>query len=104
MKNAVGYMLFQKYCGCISNKSFGCWSDGYKKPLRVPDSCTKLRKKYAPMEGENLAVDWSLEQTKHFTLECNDLVVVTDHKSLTKLLGDRRLDEIDNPRLFKLKK
>ena len=47
------------------------------------------------MEGEALAVDWSLEQTKYFILRCNDLVVVTDHKPLTKLLGDRRLDEID---------
>ena len=34
---------------------------------------------------------------------CDDLVVVVDHKPLTKLLGDRTLDEISNPRLFRLK-
>jgi hypothetical protein len=34
---------------------------------------------------------------------CDDLLVVVDHKPLIKLLGDRRLDEIDNPRLFRLK-
>ena len=56
------------------------------------------------MEGEALAVAWSLEQTKYFTLGCYDLDVVTDHKPLTKLLGDRRFDEIDNPRLFRLKR
>ena len=28
---------------------------------------------------------------------------MTDHKPLTKLLGDRTLDEISNPRLFRLK-
>ena len=35
---------------------------------------------------------------------CNDLVVTVDHKPLTKLFGDRRLDEIDNPRLFRMKR
>ena len=34
---------------------------------------------------------------------CDDLTVVTDHKPLTKLLGDRTLDEIPNTRLFWLK-
>ena len=34
---------------------------------------------------------------------CDDLTVVTDHKPLTKLLGDRTLDEIPNTRLFRLK-
>ena len=34
---------------------------------------------------------------------CDDLVVIVDHKPLVKLFGDRRLDEIDNPRLFRMK-
>ena len=34
---------------------------------------------------------------------CNDLKIIVDHKPLTKLFGDRRLDEIDNSRLFRLK-
>ena len=46
---------------------------------------------------------WSLEQTRFFTLGCDDLLVVTDHKPLVKLLGDRTLDEIHNTRLFRLK-
>ena len=45
-----------------------------------------------------------LEQTKYFTMGNNNLLVVTDHAPFVKLLlGDRRLDEIDNPRLFRLK-
>jgi len=59
--------------------------------------------RYAPVEGEALAIAWSLEQTKFFTQGCDDLLIVTDHKPLTKLFGDRTLDEISNPRLFKLK-
>ena len=57
---------------------------------------------YAPVEGEALGVAWALEQTRFFTMGCSDLLVVVDHKPLVKLLGDRRLDEIDTPRLFRI--
>ena len=59
--------------------------------------------RYAVVEGEALATQWTLEQTKYFTLGCKHLVVVTDHKPLVKLFGDRTLDEISNTRLFRLK-
>ena len=59
--------------------------------------------RYAPVEGEALAVAWSLEATKHYTLGNPKLLVATDHKPLLKVLGDRKLEDIDNPRLLKLK-
>ena len=59
--------------------------------------------RYAPVEGESLAVVWSLEQTRYFTQGCHNLLVLTDHKPLCKLLGDRILSEIQNPRLLRLK-
>ena len=59
---------------------------------------------YAPIEGEGLVMAWSLEQTKFFTLGCNDLKVVTDHKPLIPIFSTRRLDEIENTRLFRIKK
>ena len=46
---------------------------------------------------------WALKQTEFFTQGCDNLVVVVDHKPLVKLLGDRRLDEIENSRLFRIK-
>ena len=46
---------------------------------------------------------YSLEQTRYFTQDCNNLIILTDHKPLLKLLGDRTLDEIHNTRLFGLK-
>ena len=55
------------------------------------------------MEEEALAVAWGLEQTKYFTQGCDNLVVVTNHKPLVKLLGDRTMDEISNTRPFRLK-
>ena len=50
-----------------------------------------------------MAVVWSLEQTKYFTQDCRNLLVVTDHKPLVKIMGDRTLDEISNTRIFRLK-
>ena len=47
---------------------------------------------------------WSLEQTKFFTLRCNDLKVITDHKPLILIFSTRKLDEIENTRLFGIKK
>ena len=61
------------------------------------------RQRYTPIEGEALAVAWSLEQTRYFTQGCRKLLVVTDHKPLVKILGDRTLDEISNTRIFRIK-
>ena len=50
-----------------------------------------------------MAVAWSLDKARHFVLGCEDLTVATDHKPLLKILGDRHLSDIKNPRLFNLK-
>ena len=55
------------------------------------------------MEGEALAIAWSLEQTRYFTLGCKELSVVTDHKPLLGFFTNTSLDDIANPRLFALK-
>ena len=38
-----------------------------------------------------------------FTLGCRDLTVGTDHKPLTRILNDRNLDSITNPRILRFK-
>ena len=45
----------------------------------------------------------ALQNTRYFTLGNKKLTVMTDHKTLVKLPGDRRLEEISNPRLLRLK-
>ena len=35
---------------------------------------------------------------------CNNLLVIVDHKPLVKIFVDKGLDEIDNPRLFRMKR
>ena len=46
---------------------------------------------------------WALEKSKHFTLGCPNLWVAVDHQPLLKVLGDRHLEDIPNPRLLNLK-
>ena len=101
-KKGIGYFLSQKHCKCI-DASYGCCPDGWKVTLAGSRFLSKEEKNYVPIEGEALAVVWALEQTRYFTMGCNDLLIIVDHKPLVKIFGDRRLDEIDNPRLFRLK-
>ena len=98
----IGYFLLQKHCACPSTLS-DCCSNGWRVTLAGSRFLSLAEQRYAPIEGEALAVAWGLEQTKYFTQGCDNLVVVTDHKPLTKIFGDRTLDEISNTRLFRLK-
>ena len=94
--------MVQKHCSCKS-QSPDCCKDGWRIILAGSRFLSPAEKNYAAIEGEALAVAWALEQTRYFSIGCNDLLVVVDHQPLVKLLGDRRLDQIDNPRLFRLK-
>ena len=101
-KSGIGYYLMQKHCSCNSD-SPGCCGDGWRITLAGSRQLNPAETRYAPVEGEMLAVVWSLEQTRYFTQGCRNLLILTDHKPLLKLLGDRTLDEIHNMRLFRLK-
>ena len=102
-KTGIGYLLTQKHCQC-EGKRRGCCKKGWPITLAGSRFLDKSESNYAPVEGEALAVAWSLEQTRFFTMGCNNLLVNTDHEPLVKVLGDRRLDEILNPRLLRLKR
>ena len=101
-KKGIGYFLFQKHCECTSHLP-NCCEDGWRITLAGSRFLQSAEERYAPIEGEGLAVAWGLEQTRFFTQGCDNLLVVTDHKPLVKIFGDRRLDEIHNTRLFRLK-
>ena len=98
----IGYFLIQKHCACPSELP-DCCPNGWKVTLAGSRFLTDAEKRYAAVEGEALAIAWGLEQTRYFTQGCENLLVVTDHKPLVKIFGDRTLDEISNTRLFRLK-
>lgn len=101
-KEGIGYFLLQKHCKCESTLP-DCCTGGWKITLAGSRFLNGPEQRYAAIEGEALAIAWGLEQTKYFTQGCPDLLVVTDHKPLKKIFGDRTLDEISNTRLFRLK-
>ncbi|KAJ8335347.1 hypothetical protein SKAU_G00386890 [Synaphobranchus kaupii] len=101
-RRGIGYFLLQQHCGCPSGIP-DCCPGGWRVTLAGSRFLSPTEQRYAAIEGEALAVAWGLEQTRYFTQGCDNLVVVTDHKPLVKIFGDRTLDEITNSRLFRLK-
>ena len=61
------------------------------------------KSRYAPIEGEALAVADALDTATHFVLGCKNLTFAVDRRPLLKIFGDRSLDHICNTRLRNLK-
>ena len=100
-KEGIGYWLFQKHCSCTSLKPF-CCRTGWKVCLVGSRFTHTAESRYAPIEGEALAVAYALDNARFFVLGCQNLIIAVDHKPLVKHLGDRSLD-IPNARLRNLK-
>ena len=58
---------------------------------------------YAPIEGEAAAVILGLDKCRHFVLGLPNLLLAMDHNPLVTIFGSTHLDDIPNPRLFRLK-
>ena len=98
----IGYFLPQQHCSCSSDLPDRC-PGGWRITLDGSRFLTSAEQRCAAVDGKALAVAWGLKQNRYFSQGCNDLIVVTDHKPLIKIFGDRTLDEITNTRLFRLK-
>ena len=101
-KSGIGFWIMQKHCYCDSSTLF-CCHDGWKTTLVGSRFTHGAESRYAPIEGEALAVVDALDKARHFVLGCNDLTIAVDHKPLLKIFGDRTLNEITNTRLRNLK-
>lgn len=102
-KEGLGFILLQKHCRCPMTDAPNCCPGGWRLIFAGSRFTTEAESRYAPVEGEALAVTYALEKCRMFTLGCSDLTIATDHKPLVKILGDSSLDSIKNPRLFNLK-
>ena len=101
-KEGLGYHLLQKTCSCAGALPL-CCNDGWRITLAGSRFNNGAESRYAPIEGEALAIAWALEQTRYFTQGCDRLVVATNHKPLVALLGSKPLKSVANPCLFRLK-
>ena len=101
-KVGLGFALLQKTCKC-EELSPTCCKGGWELTYAGSRFTTPAETRYHPVEGEALSAAWALHKTRHFTLGCRTLVLAVDHKPLLKILGDRELGEIDNPRILNFK-
>ena len=95
-RDGMGFWLTQKHCKCPSKDPF-CCRDGWRITLVGSRFTHAAESRYAPIEGEALAVVDALDKARHFVLGCSDLIVAVDHKPLLKIFGDRCLEDIPNP-------
>ena len=106
-RQGIGFFLLQKHCQCppkISGVNTPtCCKTGWKLVFAGGRFTTPTESRYSPIEGEALAVVMSLYKARYFVLGCQDLTVAVDHLPLLKVFGDRKLEEIENPRLARLK-
>jgi transposase InsO family protein len=64
---------------------------------------TDTESRYAVVEIELLAVAWAAKKCNVFLAGLPTFTVVTDHNPLIPILNSHRLDEIENPRLQRLR-
>ena len=101
-KTGIGFHLLQKNCTC-SNITPVCCKSGWSIVFAGSRFTNQAEQRYAPIEGECLAAAWAMAKCKYFLIGCESFVLAVDHKPLLGILSDRSLEEIENPRLQRLK-
>ena len=64
---------------------------------------TGTETRYAMIEIELLGIVWAVEKCRLFLEGLSNFEVVTDHRPLNPIINGHRLDEIENPRLQRLR-
>ncbi|MPC54822.1 Retrovirus-related Pol polyprotein from transposon opus [Portunus trituberculatus] len=100
-QEGIGFVILQQYCSSAVLPY--CCKGGCCLALCGSRHLSTAEAGYAAVEGKALAVAWRLQKARLFLLGCPNLTVVTDPRPLVKLLGDRALTGLANPRLFRLK-
>ena len=101
-KDGIGYVVLQQYCQCPTAIASTCCPEGWHLVFGGSRSTSPTESRYAPTEGEALAVSWRLNNARMFALGCKDLILL-QIKPLLKIFNHRDVSTITNPRLFKLK-
>ena len=102
-KKGIGFVILQKHCHCDEPPTLFCCNTGWKLIFCGSRHLSEAETNYAPVEGEALAVTWALKKAKAYLIGEPNFILAVNHKPLLKILGDRSLSGIDNPRLFKFK-
>lgn len=98
-KTGIGFTLSQKHCDCIEINNPFCGENHWKVNYAGSRFTKDSESRYAPIEGESLALWFGLNSCRMFVLGCPRLIVTVDHKPLVPIFNDRDLDRIENPRV-----
>ena len=95
----------RSFSGSAGGHLFGVFWD---QPLWQTVYCgskfnSAAQSNYPPIEGEAAALVLGLEKCSQFILGHPNLLVAVDHKPLIKIFGSSTMEDISNPRLFRLK-
>ena len=96
-KEGIGFLLLQRYCSCTINKAPVCCPEGWCLIFASGRFCIYAKHRYAPIKDEAAAITWALEKCCMLVMGFPNLIVITDHKPLKELFGDRDLSKIQNP-------
>ena len=102
-KNCMGWWLVQRHCRCPEPVKLGCCKTGWQTVFCGSKFTTPAESRYAPIEGEAAAVVLGLDKCSHFVLGLPKLLLAVDHKPLVSIFNSMSLENIPNPRLFRLK-
>jgi len=94
-QKGIGFLIMQKHCKCTKGELLSCCQNGWKLVLCKSRHLEEAEKKYMPIEGEALAIDWALKTGRLYLLGC-EFEILTDHKPLVKIFNDKPLNEVEN--------
>ena len=64
---------------------------------------TPAETRYAPIELELLAVTWAVNKCRTYLLGRQNFELIVDHRPLVGILDHKTLDQIENPRIQRMK-
>ena len=81
-KTGIGFELTQKHCDCQDPSKPDCGDDHWKLVFAGSRFTNDAESRYAPIEGEALAVVHGLQRCRMFVMGSQNLTVAVDHKPL----------------------
>ena len=81
-KEGMGFLLQQKHCQCIVEKTPICCPKSWCLIFVGSRFSKDAEHRYSPIEGGAAVITWALEKHCMFILGCQNIIVVTDHEPM----------------------
>ena len=90
-KTGIGFVLYQKHCKCATmEKVPHCGEDHWKLVFAGSRFTNDAESRYAPFEGEVMALVYGLESTRMYMLGNDKLFIGLDHNhGVAQTRGDQ---------------